>query len=80
MRTAGWASSLQRRARARPLLVDAVLAIGFALAGLLTTDRDEAQQHPAGSYEQRDALGFALILAATLPYAAAGGHPRRSTS
>ena len=69
MRTAGWASSLQRWARARPLLIDTVLAIGFAVAGLLTTDRGESAA-PAGPYEQRDALSLALVLAATLPYAA----------
>jgi signal transduction histidine kinase len=69
MRITGWASSLQRWARARPLLVDTVLAIGFAVAGLLTTDRGESAA-PAGPYEQRDALSLALVLAATLPYAA----------
>jgi signal transduction histidine kinase len=68
MRRAGW-SSLQRWARTRPLLVDTALAIGFAVAGLLTTDRGDTAA-PAGPYEQRDALSLALVLAATLPYAA----------
>jgi signal transduction histidine kinase len=49
--------------------VDAGLAIGFAVAGLLTTARAGAAAS-AGPYEQRDALGVALVLAATLPYAA----------
>ena len=80
MRIAGWGSSLQRWARARPLLVDVVLAIAFAVAGLLTTDRGESAA-PAGPYEQRDALSLALVLAATLPYAARRlGHPPSSTS
>ena len=69
VRTADWTSSLQRWARARPLLVDAALAIGFAVAGLLTTNRGGTAAF-AGAYEQRDALGLALVLAATLPYAA----------
>jgi signal transduction histidine kinase len=51
------------------LLVDTCLAIGFAVVGLLTTDRGETAT-AAGWYEQRDALSVALVLAATLPYAA----------
>jgi signal transduction histidine kinase len=69
VRTAEWSASLQRWARTRPLLVDAGLAIGFAVAGLLTTARAGAAAS-AGPYEERDALGLALVLAATLPYAA----------
>jgi len=68
MRTAGW-SSLQRWARTRPLLIDICLAVGFAVAGLLTTNRGETAT-AAGPYEPRDALSVALVLAATLPYAA----------
>jgi signal transduction histidine kinase len=69
MRTAGWTSSLQRWARTRPLLIDAALAIALALAALLTTARGGTAASP-GPYEERDALGLALVLAATLPYAA----------
>ena len=42
--------------------VDAALAIAFVVAGLLTTNRDQA------GYEPRDALAVALVLASTVPY------------
>jgi signal transduction histidine kinase len=69
MRIAGWTSSLKRWAHTRPLLVDFGIAIGFAVAGVLTTAR-AGTAASAGPYEERDALGLALVLAATLPYAA----------
>jgi len=60
---------LQRWVRARPLLVDAVLAVGLALAGLLTTAGVGTTQ-PEGLYARPDALALTLVLVATLPYAA----------
>lgn len=63
MRTAERLSTTQQWVRARPWLVDAVLATVLVLAALLTT-----AANTSGLYRERDALALALILASTLPY------------
>jgi signal transduction histidine kinase len=63
--TAGPTRTLQRLVGARPWVVDAALATGMVVAGLVTAARDDGS---AGVFRDRDALGVALVLASTVPY------------